>query len=206
MFHTDRTIIVEGKYDKIRLSALTDALIVTTEGFGVFSDKEKQTYIKALAKKTGLLILTDSDAAGFRIRHFIRNIARDADVVNVFVPDIIGKERRKEAPSKEGKLGVEGMDTAVLTQALESSGWFSASASGQSAEAITTADLYIAGLTGKPEAAKKRRRLLQECGLPARLSGGTMLKTLNAFLSRAAFFAAVQQLDANDAAQSADLD
>lgn len=203
MFHTDRTIIVEGKYDKIRLSALTDALIVTTEGFGIFSDKEKQTYIRTLAKKTGLLILTDSDAAGFQIRNFIRNIARDADIVNVYIPDVFGKERRKEAPSKEGKLGVEGMDTATLTRALENSGWFSASGSDCTAPPITTADLYIAGLTGKPDAAERRRQLLRNCGLPARLSGNTMLKTLNTFLDRDAFFSAVRQLDTNHAESNA---
>ena len=118
MFHTDRVIVVEGKYDKIRLSALTDAAILTTEGFGVFSDREKQCLIRALARRKGLLILTDSDAAGFRIRRFLTDIAAGADIVNAYIPDVYGTERRKSAPGKEGKLGVEGMDTERLTEAL----------------------------------------------------------------------------------------
>ena len=196
MFHTDRAVIVEGKYDKIRLSGLTDALIITTEGFGIFSDREMQRYIKTLARQKGLLVLTDSDAAGFKIRDFIRKIAGNADVVNVYIPDIYGKEKRKEAPSKEGKLGVEGMDTDALERALAQSGFFSADRGASQGGAITTADLFEAGLTGTPGAAERRRRLLQSCGLPARLSGASMLKTLNAFLTRDGFFEAAAKLDA----------
>ncbi len=200
MFHTDRAIIVEGKYDQIRLSALTDALIVTTDGFGIFSDKEKQCYIRTLAKQKGLLILTDSDAAGFQIRNYVLKIARNADVVNAYIPDVYGKEKRKEAPSKEGKLGVEGMDTAALTQALKQSGFFSESDE-KPQDAITTADLYAAGLTGAEGAAEKRRELLRSCGLPARLSGSMMLKTLNAFFSKESFYEATAKLDPGNDAQ-----
>ena len=190
MFHTDRAVIVEGKYDQIRLSAVTDALIVTTEGFGVFSDKEKQQFIKTLAKEKGLLILTDSDAAGFRIRAFIRNIARDADVINAYIPDVAGKERRKTVPSKEGKLGVEGMETASLEAALRQCDCFTEGVCNPAGEPITTADLYDAGLTGRPDSAKKRRLFLISRGLPARLSGSAMLKTLNALMTRAQFLSA----------------
>ena len=194
MFHTDRAILVEGKYDKARLSALTDALIVTTEGFGIFSDREKQTFIKKLAREKGLMILTDSDAAGFRIRNYLRNIVGDADVVNVYIPDIFGKEKRKDAPSKEGKLGVEGIPNDLLEAAVRRSGAFEerpGSPQGQ----ITAADLYAAGLTGKENAAEKRRRLLTALGLPARLSGKSLLQTLNAFVTKEAFLTLSEQIE-----------
>ena len=114
MVTTERAVIVEGKYDKIRLSSVIDGLIVTTEGFGVFSDKEKQRFIKKLAEERGLLLLTDSDAAGFRIRNFLKNIVPEEQILHAYIPDIYGKEKRKDAPSKEGKLGVEGIDAATL--------------------------------------------------------------------------------------------
>ena len=161
MFHTDRVIIVEGKYDKIRLSAVTDALILETDGFGIFSDREKQRFIKKTAREKGLLILTDSDAAGFRIRNFLKNIAGDADIINVFIPDIYGKEKRKEAPSKEGKLGVEGMPAAALDEALRKSGFFQEQEATPPKEPITYTDLYEAGLGAKVE-----QMLLEELSGP----------------------------------------
>ena len=183
MFHTDRAIIVEGRYDKAKLSGVTDALIVTTEGFRIFSDREKQVYIKKLALEKGLMILTDSDAAGFRIRSFLRNIVGDADIVNVYIPDIFGREKRKETPSKEGKLGVEGIPNDILEDAVRRSGAFEERA-GAPQSGITAADLYEAGLTGKENAAEKRRRLLRKLGLPGRLSGKNLLQTLNAFTTK----------------------
>ena len=151
MFHTSRAIIVEGKYDKIRLSALTDALILTTDGFGIFSDKEKQRFIKKTAREKGLMIITDSDAAGFRIRHYIENIAGSADILNVFIPDLYGKESRKTQASKEGKLGVEGMPTQTLEEALRRSGAFDESNTA-AADPITYTDLYDALENGKIDA------------------------------------------------------
>ena len=124
MVTTERAVIVEGKYDKIRLSSVIDGLIVTTEGFGVFSDKEKQRFIKKLAEERGLLILTDSDAAGFRIRNFLKNIVPEEQILHAYIPDIYGKEKRKDAPSKEGKLGVEGIDAATLEESLQRCGAF----------------------------------------------------------------------------------
>ena len=183
MFHTDRAIVVEGKYDKMRLSGLTDALILTTEGFGVFSDREKQVFLKKLAREKGLLLLTDSDAAGFRIRAFVRDIVGEADVVNVFIPDVFGKEKRKTSPSKEGKLGVEGVDNVLLLQALRAADIFEERPAAPP-DPITTADLFELGLTGKPDAAQKRRALLRSLGLPARLSGKLLLQTLNAFTDK----------------------
>ena len=193
MYHTDRAIIVEGKYDQIRLASLTDALIVTTEGFGVFSDKEKQRFIKTLAREKGLLILTDSDAAGFRIRALIRNIAADADIINAYIPDVVGKEHRKDAPSKEGKLGVEGMGSDALEAALLKSECFTEIAGAKGSAPITASDLFEAGLTGKTDSARRRRLFLQDLGLPARLTGGAMLKTLNALMTRDEFLAKAER-------------
>lgn len=187
MVTTQRAVIVEGKYDKIRLSAVVDALIVTTEGFGVFSDREKQKFLKKLAAEMGLLILTDSDAAGFKIRNYLKNIVPEEQIVHAYIPDVYGKERRKDAPSKEGKLGVEGMDTAALEEALLRSGAFAAAKGSEPRAPITTADLYEAGLTGGDNAAQKRRKLLADLGLPARLTGKSFLQALNAFMTREEF-------------------
>ena len=187
MVTTERAVIVEGKYDKIRLSAVIDGLIVTTDVFGIFSDKEKQRFIRKLADERGVLILTDSDAAGFRIRNFLKNIVPEEQILHAYIPDIFGKERRKAEPSKEGKLGVEGMDTQTLEEALKRSGMFEEAVAVSPRREITTADLYDAGLTGKNNSAQKRRELLRSLGLPARLTGKSFLQTLNAFLTRKDF-------------------
>lgn len=187
MVTTQRAVIVEGKYDKIRLSSVVDALIVTTEGFGIFSDKEKQRFLKKLAAEKGLLILTDSDAAGFKIRNYLKNIVQEEQIVHAYIPDVYGKERRKDAPSKEGKLGVEGMDAAALEEALLRCGAFAAAGNGIPQAPITTADLYEAGLTGTENAAQRRRELLISLGLPARLTGKSFWQALNAFMTREEF-------------------
>ena len=197
MFHTDRLVLVEGKYDKIRLAPLLDAPIMTTEGFGVFRDREKQRFIRKAAAERGLIVITDSDAAGFQIRHFIRNIAgRDADILQVYIPDVYGKERRKEAPSKEGKLGVEGMETEALREALRKAGVFREAAGDANTDPITTADLFEAGLTGGANAADRRRAFLTFLGLPQRLTGGSLLQMLNAFLTKRQFLERLREFDA----------
>ena len=118
MIHTDRVLIVEGKYDAARLAHLTDAMILRTDGFGIYKDKQRQQLFRALAQKNGLLLLTDSDAAGFRIRNYITNLVGAQNVVQAYVPAIHGKEKRKAQPGKEGLLGVEGVDDALVRQAL----------------------------------------------------------------------------------------
>ena len=187
MLTTDRAVIVEGKYDKIRLSAVIDALIITMDGFGIFSDREKQKFIKKTAGEKGLLILTDSDAAGFRIRSFLKNIVPEEQITHAYIPDVYGKEKRKDAPSKEGKLGVEGMDTGTLENALRNSGLFREHNEAVGKKEITTADLFDAGLSGKAGAAEKRRALLMSLGLPARLTGRSFLKVINAFMTYSQF-------------------
>ena len=188
MLYTDKAIVVEGRYDKIRLSGVVDALIITTDGFHIFNDKEKQRFIKKTALEKGLLILTDSDAAGFKIRNLIKNIVPEDRVTHVFIPDIFGKEKRKDSPSKEGKLGVEGIDNKILTEALLKSGAFTETEKPTDRQEITTADLYEAGLTGGVGSAEKRRAFLEKNGLPARLTGKTMLQAINMVMTRQEFF------------------
>ena len=195
MLYTDKAIVVEGRYDKIRLSGVVDALIITTDGFHIFNDKEKQRFIKKTALEKGLLILTDSDAAGFKIRNLIKNIVPEDRVTHVFIPDIFGKEKRKDTPSKEGKLGVEGIDNKILTEALLKSGAFTETEKPIDRQEITTADLYEAGLTGGVGSAEKRRAFLEKNGLPARLTGKTMLQAINMVMTRREFF---QQLTINN--------
>ena len=126
MIHLNQTVVVEGKYDKIKLQSVLDANIIETGGFQLFQDQEKTALLRRLAQRDGIIVLTDSDVAGFQIRNYIKNIVGDTGtVIHVYIPDIYGKERRKEKPSKEGKLGVEGIPTEVLMEAFEKAGVFS---------------------------------------------------------------------------------
>ncbi len=194
MLHTDKAIIVEGRYDKARLSGIIDALIITTDGFGIFNSKEKQILIKKIARERGILILTDSDAAGFKIRNFLKNIVPENTVTHAYIPDIYGKEKRKEAPSKEGKLGVEGIDNSLLEKALLDSGLFSEKTHNADKREITNSDLYEAGLTGGENSAEKRRQLLHFVGLPARLTGKNLLSVLNTFMTYDEFYKKTREL------------
>lgn len=194
MIKTDFAVIVEGKYDKIKLASLLDALIVSTDGFGVFSDRELQHFLRQLAKTKGLLVITDSDAAGFRIRSFIHNIASDGKIVDAYIPDLQGKESRKEKPSKEGKLGVEGIPAELILRAIERSG-VCCQTEDRPSRPITNADLYELGFTGTQNAALRRRMLLQKAGLPTRLCGSNLLKTLNAFMRYEDFLVLVETID-----------
>ena len=122
MIKINEAVIVEGKYDKIKLSNILDALIIETNGFGIYKDKERRDFIRRLAKERGLIILTDSDHSGFQIRNFIANCAKGGSVKHLYIPDIYGKERRKEQPSKEGKLGVEGISDDILIKLFPQAG------------------------------------------------------------------------------------
>lgn len=187
MIKIKQAIIVEGKYDKIRLSNLTDALIIPTNGFAIYKDKETAELIKTLAKKTGIIILTDSDSAGLQIRNALRNIVREGEVINVYIPDVHGKERRKRTPSKQGLLGVEGIDDEILINAFEKAGVF-AEKSDASKEPITKADLVELGLSGGENSAAARAALQKKLGLPERLSANLLLEILNVMYSREEFF------------------
>ncbi|MBR3149304.1 MAG: DUF4093 domain-containing protein [Eubacterium sp.] len=175
-------VIVEGRYDKLKLSNILDAFIIETNGFGIFKDKEKLSFIKKLAEERGIIVLTDSDHAGFMIRGHIASAVPKDRIKNVYIPDIYGKEKRKSEPSKEGKLGVEGMTKDVLLDALKKAG-VTCSAS-QNDDPITTADLFELGLTGTPNAKENRKQLMTQLGLPEFLSTSSLLSCLNNMMTK----------------------
>lgn len=191
MIKLSRAVIVEGKYDKIRLSNLLDATIIQTDGFAVFKDKEKQRLIRRLAEKHGILILTDSDAAGFKIRSFLSGCVPPESVVHAYIPDVFGKERRKAHASKEGKLGVEGIETKLLTQALSKAGVLYEEVDAPSKK-IEMIDLFEDGLSGGKNSREKKSALLKYLDLPERLSTSSLLQLLNTFLSYDEYKAAVK--------------
>lgn len=193
MLKIKQAVIVEGKYDKIRLSNLVDAVIIPTNGFELYRDKETAELIKMLTKKTGIIILTDSDSAGFQIRSRLRNITRGGEVINVYIPDIMGKERRKRSPSAEGKLGVEGVDDEILLEAFRKAGVFAEERTVPK-DPITKADLMERGLVGGENSADKRAKLQRSLGLPVRLSANMLLEILNVMYSREEFFAELEKL------------
>ena len=183
MIHTDRVIVVEGKYDKIKLKNLIDATIICTDGFRIYKDKELQATLRTLAKKRGLAVLSDSPHVGFQIRGFLRSICGKENVIDVYIPDLYGKEKRKPKASKEGKLGVEGMSEQVLTQALSQAG-IGVSFRQAPSEPITKMDLFDWGLSGKEDSAAKRKQLTRELGLPEHLTTNALVTVLSALMSR----------------------
>lgn len=183
MIKVDKIIIVEGKYDKIKLSSMIDGIIIETEGFGIFKDKDKQRLIRKLAETKGIVILTDSDSAGFVIRNFITSIVPKEYITNVYIPDIYGKEKRKESASKEGKLGVEGVSIEILKDAFNKAGIGVSQSEAKERKKITLNDFFDDGLTGGAESKKKRTVLLKKLDLPERMSTKAMLDILNAFIT-----------------------
>lgn len=189
MIHVKEAIIVEGKYDKIKLSNFIDGLIITTDGFGVFKDREKQELIRHLAEKRGILILTDSDGAGFLIRNFLKGSIPKEKVRHAYIPDIFGKEKRKDKPSKEGKLGVEGVSEKIIADAIKASGSECSISDGyvKTDKEITKADLFVYGLSGGENSAKKREIFKNYLNLPSKMTANTMLDTLNCIMTREEF-------------------
>ena len=183
-------IVVEGRYDKNALSQVVDATIVTLGGFAVFNDREKLAFLRRLAERRGLIVLTDSDGAGFVIRNYLKGALPRNRVKQAYIPDIPGKERRKRTPGKEGKLGVEGMKPAVLLEALRRAGATFAdeeTVGERRKDPITKADLFALGLTGGTDSAAKRRALLKRLDLPEHLTPNGMLEALNLLYGREEF-------------------
>lgn len=194
MIKLDKAIIVEGKYDKIRLSGFIDALIIETDGFRIFSDSDKKALIRRLAKTNGIIVMTDSDAAGFRIRNHIRNIAADGDVINVYIPDVFGKEKRKTEASKEGKLGVEGLTEDIITAAMEKAGVYHTKTDNSDKRQVTVTDLFEDGITGTDNAKQRRLQLLKALDLPERMSNSQLLKLINTFMTYDDYKSAVREI------------
>lgn len=184
MIRLKQAVVVEGKYDKIKLSSLIDAVIIQTNGYGIFKDSDKLALIRYYAAKTGIIIMTDSDSAGFKIRNFIKGAVNKNDtVINVYIPDIFGKEKRKLKPSCEGKLGVEGVDKKIILEALEKAG-VCAENSVNNTDKITKTDLFELGLSGGRNSSLMRKKLLVKLSLPELLSASAMLDILNTMMDK----------------------
>jgi ribonuclease M5 len=181
-----QAVIVEGKYDKIKLSNIMDAFIIETNGFGIFKDKTKLSFIKRLANERGIIILTDSDHAGFMIRNYLSSAIPKEKIINVYIPDVFGKEKRKNTASKEGKIGVEGMSKEILLEALKKANISCESV--DKGKPVTSYDLFELGFSGTPNAKQNKKKLLKALELPEFLSTSSLLSCINNMMTREEFF------------------
>ena len=183
MVKIKEAILVEGRYDKNTLSQIVDAPILETSGFGIFKDKKQMALLRKVAQTRGLIVFTDSDGAGFVIRNHIKSAIPGKFLKHAYIPDISGKEKRKAAPGKEGKLGVEGMPKELLLEALRRSGATIEGEDAPQTRQITKQDMMALGLSGSPDAAEKRLMLLKRLNLPEHMSANALLQALNLLLS-----------------------
>lgn len=179
MVKIKEAILVEGRYDKNTLSQIVDAPILETAGFGIFKDKKQMALLRQVAKKRGLIVFTDSDGAGFVIRNHVKSAIPAKFLKHAYIPDIMGKEKRKAAPGKEGKLGVEGVPKEIILEALRRAGATIEGEDGTVFYQITKQDLMELGLSGGPDASAKRLKLLKKLNLPEHMSPNAMLQALN---------------------------
>lgn len=196
MLKIKQAIIVEGKYDKIKLDSLVDALIIATDGFSIFKSKSKLDFIKNIAEEKGIIIFTDSDSAGFKIRSYLKGCIDDKYVRNAYIPDVYGKEKRKRKAGKEGKIGVEGVDKELILNALKEAG--ASFEADDTKEKITTADLFELGINGKEHSADKKKKLCKKLGLPEGISKTAMLKVLNFRFDHDEFYKLYKELSSED--------
>ncbi len=185
-------VIVEGKYDKIKLKSIIDGIIITTDGYGIYKNKEKMSLIRKYAEKTGIIILTDSDGAGFQIRNHLKSIIGNGKIINIYIPDVFGKERRKAAPSKEGKIGVEGIDKDILIKAFTDAGVLGTTEKKE--PWLTKSDFMEMGLSGGENSSALRERLALKLGLPERITSKALLEALNNLYTEADFEAAMNEI------------
>lgn len=195
MIKINEAVIVEGKYDKIKLSSMLDTVIIETDGFSIFKDKEKQHLIKFLSEKRGIVIMTDSDSAGFKIRSFINGITKSENIKNVYIPDIYGKEKRKTEFSKEGKLGVEGMDTQVIMSSLQKAGVIFSENGKKEGREITHTDFFEDGVSGGKNSSEIRKALARELDLPEKISSSSLLKIINTYMTYGEYKEAVEKVN-----------
>lgn len=177
MIHLKQAVVVEGKYDKIKLSSILDATILQTNGFRIFQDAEKVALLRELAKRTGLVVLTDSDAAGFRIRNYLKGCIREGRIYHAYIPEVLGKEKRKAKPSAAGMLGVEGVPAQAIRKALERAGI--SAGEGPRLRPVTKADFVQDGLSGAGGSQQRRVELLRQLDLPRYLSANSLLEIIN---------------------------
>ena len=198
MVKIKEAIVVEGRYDKNTLSQVVDAPIFETRGFGIMKDRQLLEFLRSVAEKRGLIVLTDSDGAGFVIRNFLKGALPKDRVKHAYIPDVFGKEPRKSAPGKEGKLGVEGMAPAQLLQALQRCGATFCEETAQVQPArrpISKADLFSVHLTGYADSAARRDQLKRALGLPQHMSTNALLEALNVLFDRDEFLAEDEEDD-----------
>ena len=188
------TIIVEGKYDKIRLSPLFDACIIELGGFQIYNNKDRLALIRRIADKNGIIILTDSDSAGFRLRHYLSSAIPKANIKNVFIPDVSGKEKRKAKPGKENLIGVEGMTTEVLISAFKKSGIDVENGSFERTEPFSKSFLYEAGLSGGENSSELRKKLCEHYSLPKMLTANSLAEILPIITTKAELLSALEKL------------
>ncbi len=195
MVKVREAIVVEGRYDKNTLAQIVDAPIFTTEGFGIFKNREQLGLLRQVAERRGLIILTDSDGAGFVIRNFLKGTIPEKYLKQAYIPDVSGKEPRKRTPGKEGKLGVEGLRPEVLVQALKNAGATFDEDAEASFGKITKADFVELGLSGGPNSGEKRLELARKCNLPEHMSANALLQALNLILTKEDLVALVSSLE-----------
>ncbi len=186
MLRIKEAIVVEGRYDKNTLSQVVDTLILETGGFAIFHNREQMALLNRVARTRGLIVLTDSDGAGFVIRNRIKGAIPKEYAKHAYIPDVYGKERRKRQGGKEGKLGVEGMSPQVLESVLRRAGatFLSEEQAQEAGRPITKGDLFAAGLTGRPDSAARRQELLKKLELPQHMTTNGLLEVLNTCYSR----------------------
>lgn len=199
MIKIKEAVIVEGKYDKIKLSSIIDGLIIETRGFQIFKDEQQMALIRRMAQSRGLLILTDSDSAGFMIRHHLMSAIPEKYIKHAYIPDVLGKERRKEKASKEGKLGVEGVSKQQILEALSRAGVLCEEEdlpndADTAIRKIQKADLFSDGLTGGENSAQNRKLLLSHLCLPEHLATNALLKVLNSMMSYEEYHEMIEKL------------
>lgn len=188
------TIIVEGKYDKIRLSPLFDANIIELGGFRIYNNKDRLSLIRKIAAKNGIIVLTDSDSAGFRLRHYLSSAIPKSDIKNVFIPNILGKEKRKSKPGKENLLGVEGMSTEVLLDAFRKAGIDPETGNSERSEPFSKTFLYEIGLSGGENSAELRKKLCEYFSLPKMLSANSLAEILPIITTEEELVSAVEKI------------
>lgn len=191
-------IVVEGRYDKNTLSQIVDAPIFQTDGFGIFRDREKMRLLRRTAEKLGLIVFTDSDGAGFVIRSHIKSAIPEKYLKHAYIPDIPGKEKRKTAPGKEGKLGVEGMKPEIILEALRRAGATFDDGQAPAAGGITKQNMMELGLSGGPDSSAKRKKLIKALDFPEHLSANALLQALNLLYSLDELKAAVAALETDN--------
>ena len=193
MMKISRPIIVEGKYDRLKILTVAEAKVITTDGFGIFSKAEKAEFLRRLAEKNGVIVITDCDGAGLIIRNHLKNIIPRDKIIHIYTPEIKGKEKRKKTPSKAGYLGLEGMSAEWLEKALAPYA-DGAEEKTENALSLTKADFYELGLSGGEHSAEKRVLLARALGLPSIISASSLIYAVNTLVSEEEFAAALEKV------------